>query len=103
MTLRGDYSAQKGMAKQRGISWEMDFYQWLQIWEDSGQLHNRGVRKGQWVMCRPNDTGPYSPENVRIVRVETNCAEGFRTARKRAAERILKRVAPNEPPDEWRL
>ena len=69
------YSVQKAGAKWRGIAWELEYWEWLQIWDESGHSHERGMRKGEWVMSRPGDHGPYSAANVRIVRCETNIRE----------------------------
>ena len=82
---------QKAQAKVRGIAWELAYWEWLQIWQDSGRLHERGVHGGQWVMARNGDRGPYSVENVQIVRCETNNAAA---ARGRVVERRLARGLP---------
>lgn len=69
------FGEQKRLAKNRGIGWELEYWEWRQIWDDSGHLHERGTRKGEWVMSRKGDKGPYSFANVRIVRAETNIIE----------------------------
>lgn len=69
------YKKHKDRALSRGIPFEMEFWEWLQVWEESGHFHERGTRKGQWVMARFRDQGPYRVGNVRIVRAETNTAE----------------------------
>jgi hypothetical protein len=74
---------QKEGARRRGIGWELAYWQWLQIWQDSGHLHERGARGGCWVMARNGDVGPYSEENVRIVRCETNSGEAQKPKRRR--------------------
>ena len=82
---------QRSQAKQRGIPWQLDFWQWLQIWEDSGHLDERGRHRGAFQMCRFADIGPYASSNVRIDRMETNASEGqvtkqrIRLAREKAA------------------
>src|SRR5262249_39109163 len=40
------FNRQRRTAKQRGISWELDFWQWLRIWEESGHLEERGRCRG---------------------------------------------------------
>ena len=60
---------QRHAAKQRGIAWQLDYWQWLEIWQTSGHLHERGRRKGEFHMCRPGDVGPYASSNVRIDRM----------------------------------
>jgi hypothetical protein len=59
----------------------MTFEEWLQIWQDSGHLHERGPRKGQYVMCRYGDKGAYKRGNVRVASVEENIAEWAVTRR----------------------
>lgn len=63
---------QRRTAKQRRISWELPYWEWLQIWQDSGHLADRGRHKGEWVMGRNGDRGAYRADNVKIIRAETN-------------------------------
>jgi len=76
-TPRGIYSVQKRKAKTRGISWEFTFDSWMQVWEDSTHWANRGDGRGKYCMCRHNDTGPYSPDNVYIGLFEENTKESY--------------------------
>lgn len=69
------YWAQLDQAKRRGISWLFTFETWFKVWSDSGHLHERGRRKGQYVMARFGDRGPYSVDNVKITTVEENSIE----------------------------
>ncbi|AAX63608.1 PHG31p119nc [Aeromonas phage 31] len=64
MDLQTAYSNQKRRALHRGIEWKFTFESWLSWWENTGRINDRGRNKGQYVMCRNNDTGPYSPDNV---------------------------------------
>lgn len=64
--LRQDYRYHKHNAKVRNIKWEFTFDTWLNVWIKSGKYYERGCKKNQYCMCRYNDTGPYSPDNVRI-------------------------------------
>lgn len=75
LTLRKKFKNQRSGATWRGISFELTFEEWLNIWVDSGHLHERGPRKGQYVMARFGDKGPYAIGNVRIITVEENNAE----------------------------
>jgi hypothetical protein len=70
--LTKDFRRQREKAKQRGIKWQLEYWEWLQIWQDSGRLNDRGCRSGCWVMGRNGDVGPYATGNVKIIRVETN-------------------------------
>jgi hypothetical protein len=40
--LYGRFLEQRRRAKCRGIAWELPYWQWLQIWEESGRLPERG-------------------------------------------------------------
>jgi hypothetical protein len=70
--LYSRFLEQRSKAKQRGIAWQLPYWEWLQIWEESGHLPERGRRKGEFVMARNRDRGPYAAAKVRIIRVETN-------------------------------
>lgn len=70
------YHNHKGSAKERGIPFELSYAQWLEIWTQSGHLAERGRQKGQYVMSRFNDEGPYSPGDVEVKTCNENCAEG---------------------------
>ena len=69
------YRVHKGHAKARDIPWLFTYVSWRITWARSGHWHERGRLKGQYVMSRLRDKGPYSPGNVRIVQVGTNVSE----------------------------
>ena len=71
-TDRNKYSCQKSKAKHRGIEFTLTFDEWWDIWQQSGKYEQRGFRKGQYVMSRYNDTGPYAVGNVFIQSCEDN-------------------------------
>jgi len=85
------YFEQRQAAKQRGVEWQLDFWQWLEIWQDSGHLHERGRCKGDYQMCRMGDRGGYASSNVFIAPMEVNASEAqaaknrIRLARQEAA------------------
>src|SRR5215831_551380 len=79
------YFEQRQAAKQRGVEWALDFWQWLAIWQDSGHLLERGRRRGQFQMCRLGDIGPYCSSNVRIDKMEANIQEAHRVRLERQA------------------
>lgn len=58
------YYTQMGNAAKRNIEWLFTFETWLSWWEDTGKFSERGKKGHQYCMCRINDTGPYSPDNV---------------------------------------
>ncbi len=70
------YHAHKRNAKDRGIAFIFTFAEWIRIWIDSGHWAERGVGKGKYNMARFGDVGPYSVDNVRIIKHEENCREG---------------------------
>jgi hypothetical protein len=65
----------RGSARERNIVWELTFEQWWGIWAASGKWKKRGSYKGQYVMARYNDTGPYAVGNVRIITNTANTLE----------------------------
>lgn len=67
----------KQRAKRKGISFLLTFDQWCKIWLDSGHYYQKGTKRGQYVMSRFNDTGPYSIDNVKIQTVGENTKEAF--------------------------
>ena len=73
--LRASYTRQKGRAKERGIPFLLTLEEWLSIWESSGHLGERGVGKGQYVMARNGDKGPYAVGNVKIITTGDNARE----------------------------
>jgi hypothetical protein len=81
------YTEQKRRAGTRNIDWNFTYESWLAWWSDD--LEKRGRKKGQLVMARYGDVGPYSPENVRKATAEENIIESH-LGRKRPAETGLK-------------
>jgi hypothetical protein len=59
-----NYYAQKSMSLKRGISWQLSLYEWLEWWVNTGHFHERGVCNHQYQMCRYNDKGAYSLDNI---------------------------------------
>ncbi len=66
------YHSQKKGAKERGIEWLFTFDTWLEGWIASGYWELRGRNKGKYQMCRKDDEGPYSPDNVYYDTTENN-------------------------------
>ena len=73
--LRLRYHDQRLGAAKRGITWDFTFESWLAWWEATGKLQQRGCHRGQYVMARYGDQGPYSPANVRCATAEENHRE----------------------------
>lgn len=57
---------QKMHAKRRGVSFLLTFEEWMMIWHNSGKWEQRGRCRGQYVMGRFGDQGPYAVGNVYI-------------------------------------
>jgi hypothetical protein len=58
------YAMQRNKARHRGIEWNLTFDEWFGWWLENGHYHERGRRKGEYVMARFGDVGPYSLDNI---------------------------------------
>ena len=74
------YDQHRQNAKKVGKVFALSFEEWLGIWVASGRWHQRGTRRGQYVMARYNDRGAYIIGNVKIVTVEENSREANDTS-----------------------
>lgn len=68
----------------RGLGWEFTFETWLEWWQGTGKLAERGNRRGQYCMARYGDQGPYAPENVRCCTTDENNRERSITQKRKA-------------------
>lgn len=59
------YNSQRFNARKRGVAWNMTFWEWWTIWQESGKWEQRGRGQG-YVMCRKGDCGAYEVGNVFI-------------------------------------
>ena len=73
--LQRRFIQQRANAKNRGIEWCLTFGEWRDWWLESGHVDERGRCRGEWVMGRAGDTGPYALENLRCLRAEDNVAQ----------------------------
>lgn len=73
-----------GNARMVGTEFLLTFEEWINIWLDSGHLEERGHCRGQYVMARFGDKGPYAVGNVKIITAEENCSEKVWTEEARA-------------------
>jgi hypothetical protein len=78
MTPLRKYQIQRIHAKDRGISFELTFEEWINIWEQSGKFEFRGRGKGKYCMSRVNDSGPYKVGNVYINLNELNAHDAMK-------------------------
>jgi hypothetical protein len=65
--LKSKYRDHKYNAAKRGVPFRLTFEEWLNIWTESGHLHERGPHAGQYVMARFGDAGGYEVGNVKII------------------------------------
>lgn len=68
------FNTQKQNARRRGIPFEFTYESWIDWWGDD--IVNRGRGTDKLVMARNNDTGAYSPDNVRKATGSDNVSEG---------------------------
>lgn len=66
------YTCHRANAKQRGIAFEIEYADWLQWWKDTGHYHERGNKRGQYVMGRIGDVGPYKIGNIICQQAQVN-------------------------------
>jgi len=83
-----NYAVQRRNAKRRNIKFEFTYEEWIHWWGDD--IVNRGKSKGQLVMARKGDTGPYHPDNVFKCNCSLNVIAGVE-GRPLSAESRLKR------------
>lgn len=72
------YENQKRKAKERNVEWVFTFDSWLDWWKSTGKYHLRGRTKDKpYVMCRYDDKGPYSADNVYCGTHSNNAKNAF--------------------------
>lgn len=86
---RKAFHTQRLNALNRGIAWELTLEEWWAVWMESGKWEQRGRRKGNYVMSRPGDTGPYAVWNVSIVTNQQNGREARTHAQARDGVYLL--------------
>ena len=72
------YCHQRQASKERGISWEITFPEWMGIWSESGLMDQRGRGRLGFCMARHGDEGPYRLGNVSIKSNLENSSEGLK-------------------------
>ncbi len=76
MTPLRKFNLHRDAAKRRGLGFEFTFEEWYDFWQKSGHWEERGRGKGQYVMSRVNDQGPYKVGNVFIQLASQNVVDG---------------------------
>lgn len=79
------------------IEMRLTFEQWLDIWLSSGHWHERGCRRGQYVMSRYNDIGHYEIGNVEIKTMIENQAENKSSNQWKASHLAGMKKMHNDP------
>ena len=74
-TLAYSYHNQKSNALSRGLLFNLTLPEWVEIWRQSGHLHERGKGSGKYVMARFSDSGGYTKDNVQIITHNENSKE----------------------------
>lgn len=69
------YRNQMRHAEYLGIEWKFTFPQWVEAWENSGKIDQRGRSADSYVMGRKGDVGPYSPDNVIFITLRQNSSD----------------------------
>jgi hypothetical protein len=73
-----DFRSHQHQAVGRSIEFLFTFEEWVVWWESQLGLKwqaLRGNRKGQYVMARNGDIGPYAPWNVKCITQDENASE----------------------------
>jgi hypothetical protein len=70
--MKSKYYEHRQNARRRKIEFILTYDEWMNIWLQSGHWENRGRGADKYAMCRYNDIGPYSVNNVYIDLNRTN-------------------------------
>mgnify|MGYP000037142545 FL=1 len=89
-TVKLKYQVHKAGAKRRGISFDLTFDEWNDIWVSSGKWDKRGVGLDKFCMCRFGDKGGYQLGNIFIGEFYQNSKEA-NLGRIHSAERNLEK------------
>ena len=73
---RKRYTQHKSNAKMRGVEFLFAFDEWKDWWVATGKWEQRGKLRGQYVMRRHGDIGPYAVDNVFCGVTEENVRDG---------------------------
>src|ERR1035437_6539679 len=76
--LKRRFLTQRANGKSRDIVWRLSFDQWCAWWIETGHIDERGRERGQWVMARPFDSGPYEIGNLVCLRAENNVTQNHK-------------------------
>lgn len=68
------FQIHRANAKQRGVEFKLTFEEWEQWWRESGHYHERGKKRGEYVMARKGDVGAYELGNIECIPTGENIA-----------------------------
>lgn len=71
------FTDQRSVRTNDGFEWRLTYNEWCDIWEASGKWNLRGKHRGQYVMARIGDVGPYAVGNVEIITHSQNIKDAF--------------------------
>lgn len=100
---KSKYNMQKAMCKNRidqlgnPIEMRLTFEEWINIWLSSGHWHERGNKKGCWLMSRYNDLGHYEVGNVEIKTKEANSIETCKSSHWQTNITVARQQASQDP------
>lgn len=77
------YIRQRESSRNRKISWQITFPEWVEAWMSSGHWKKRGRGHGKYVMARHLDAGPYEVENIKIILADENNSEWYENRKQR--------------------
>jgi len=76
--MRQAFRQQKASARRRGLRFEFTYDEWVAWWQHhlgDDWMSKKGCRRGQYVMARFKDKGPYTWSNTKCILSEDNHIE----------------------------
>ena len=101
--FKSAYKWQRANASNRGIPFLFTFEEWKDWWISNGKWEERGVGKDKYCMCRFNDVGPYSVENVYCASNSKNLSDANLGKPKSPETRLKMSEAASGKPKPWAL
>lgn len=99
--FRSAFKWHKTNAERRGIHFLFTFDEWKGWWLASGRWEQRGVGRDRYCMCRFNDAGPYTTNNVYCATNGKNLSDANLGKPKSAAQRSKIAAALTGQSHDW--
>jgi len=96
------YADQRRSARRRGVPFLLEFHIWQWLWLASGKWNQRGNRRGDYVMARNGDAGPYAVGNVFFQTVADNARQGNQGKSRKTAWTFCKVTRKRVYANDWR-